>query len=539
MGSCASIRLRGPQGMRQSWTRRQPPSMSTDNASQDPGLSDAAHGNAEDSVPSSSVGKKRKLCLAVPEDCYGMPPQLSVKLPKLNDLPNTSKPWRCADLPIDVLLLTVEDCEFLSCFSFLDQPFKSYDKEVGPIYFGYTGNAGDQKKLKVALMKCSKGAAVPGGSLTAVKNAVRTLRPKAVFSVGTCSGLSSDKIKLGDVVVSSKLTTPAGFKTPVSRHLGNLVRDAHCGWIAPLENRDELEVKVHCDGDILSQAVKCGWDDLHFQYPEAIAVETEGEGVFAAAYDEKVEWVLVKGVASFVNQTQLSRGCEWMSFASTMAASVVANMLNDPVVFQEWPHCNQEMMKTNDVRTQYKLNEIQETLKTHGVPTQDKLKEIQVPQFSGRRSTRLSTSTAPKNVGAKGASRKRGATCTSEAINDTTVVKRKAAKPSIPVPAAPLVLKVIARGIRKCAGCGKPISKVIPGYDAEQDRTMCFGRFETYTYWNKAEGSSKVAKSMRHYHMNPVCTDIEDRAVNINVGVSKPDDNLRALLKKRFNYNLP
>ena len=226
--------------------------------------------------------------MAVPEDCYGMPPQLSVKPPKLNDLPNTSKPWRCADLPIDVLLLTVEDCEFLSCFSFLDQPFKSYNIEVGPIYFGYTGNAGDQKKLKVALMKCSKGAAVPGGSLTAVKNAVRTLRPKAVFSVGTCSGLSSDKIKLGDVVVSSKLTTPAGFKTPVSRHLGSLVRDAHCGWIAPLENRDELEVKVHCDSDILSQtqAVKCGWDDLHFQYPEAIAVETEGEGNMRSFNDE-------------------------------------------------------------------------------------------------------------------------------------------------------------------------------------------------------------------------------------------------------------
>ena len=50
--------------------------------------------------------------------------------------------------------------------------------------------------------------------------------------------------------------------------------------------------------------------------------------------------MVVKGVASFVNQTQQSRS-EWMSFASTMAASVVANMLNDPVVFQEWPHCNQ------------------------------------------------------------------------------------------------------------------------------------------------------------------------------------------------------
>ncbi|XP_068679882.1 NLR family CARD domain-containing protein 3-like isoform X2 [Montipora foliosa] len=291
-------------------------------------------------------GKKRKLCLPDPEDCYDIPPKHRVKPPKQSDLPSASKPWRNADLPIDILLLTVEDCEFLSCFSFLDRPFKSYKKEVGPIYFGYTGNTGDQEKLRVALMKCSKGAAVPGGSLTAVKNAVRVLSPKAVFSVGTCSGLSSDKVKLGDVVVSAKLTTAAGFKTPVSRHVSDLVRDAPYGWVAPLENPDELEVEVHCDGDILSQtqAERCGCADLHLQYPEAIAVETEGEGVFAAAHDEKVEWVVVKGVARFVNETQVSRS-EWMSFASTMAASVVAKMLNDPVVFQEWPHCNQEMLK--------------------------------------------------------------------------------------------------------------------------------------------------------------------------------------------------
>ena len=57
--------------------------------------------------------------------------------------------------------------------------------------------------------------------------------------------------------------------------------------------------------------------------------------------------MVVKGVARFVNETQLSRS-EWMSFASTMAASVVAKMLNDPVVFQEWPHCNQGKLHHNN-----------------------------------------------------------------------------------------------------------------------------------------------------------------------------------------------
>ena len=62
--------------------------------------------------------------------------------------------------------------------------------------------------------------------------------------------------------------------------------------------------------------------------------------MYAAAYDANIDWVIVKGVASYFHQSQFANS-EWMSFASAMAASVVAKILNDPVVFQEWPHCNQ------------------------------------------------------------------------------------------------------------------------------------------------------------------------------------------------------
>ena len=220
-------------------------------------------------------GKKKRL--AQTEDS---PPRLSIELPKTGDLPNTSKQWSDVELPIDILLLTVEDCEFLSCFAYLDNRFKSYRKEIGPVYFGAM-DKGDQGKLKIAIIKCSKGSAVPGGSVTVLKNAVRILRPKAVFSVGVCSGLAPEKVKLGDIIVSSKLTTPA-FKTPVSRDIGNLIRHATDGWIPPLEKSDEREVKVHSECDILShpQAAGVGWsfEDIIQQYPEALAVETEGEG---------------------------------------------------------------------------------------------------------------------------------------------------------------------------------------------------------------------------------------------------------------------
>ena len=145
----------------------------------------------------------------------------------------------------------MEDCEFLSCYSYLDKPFKAYHKEIGPVYFGSIGSD-DQEKLKVALMKYGKGSVAPGGPLPVVKNASRVLGPKAVISVGTCRSLNSEKIKIGDIVVSSKLTTPA-FRIPASRNIGNLIRHASDGWKAPLEMPDEWQVQVHFDADMQSQ----------------------------------------------------------------------------------------------------------------------------------------------------------------------------------------------------------------------------------------------------------------------------------------------
>ena len=51
----------------------------------------------------------------------------------------------------------------------------------------------------------------------------------------------------------------------------------------------------------------------------------------------KIEWVIVKGVSQFANDLDPPNNL-WKSFACTMAASLVFNMLNDPLVFKNWPH---------------------------------------------------------------------------------------------------------------------------------------------------------------------------------------------------------
>ena len=59
-------------------------------------------------------------------------------------------------------------------------------------------------------------------------------------------------------------------------------------------------------------------------------------GVFAAAFDCGIEWLIVKGIADYADGSQLAES--WPTCASVMAASLVAHILNEPCVLHSWPH---------------------------------------------------------------------------------------------------------------------------------------------------------------------------------------------------------
>ena len=233
---------------------------------------------------------------------HGDPPKINVNLPEISEVTQNSKRWKDVQLPIDILLLTVKDCEFLSCYYYINDPFRSYFKGLGPVYFGSIGEDQDVK-LNVALMKCLKCSRVPGGALAVVNTAVIQLRPKAVFSVGHCSGMNQESTKLGDVVVSEKLTTYSyqkvtkegkrfcWFTTPVSRDIAELIKSTAYSWNPPLENPRKRKVEVHC-GEVLngSELVQAEWqrDELMKSFPEAIAIETEGEGKISFSFEATV-----------------------------------------------------------------------------------------------------------------------------------------------------------------------------------------------------------------------------------------------------------
>ena len=62
-----------------------------------------------------------------------------------------TRPSKHADLPVDVLLLTVKDCEFLACYSELKNPYRCYFEDLpGYVYFSDVSES--QEQVKVALL---------------------------------------------------------------------------------------------------------------------------------------------------------------------------------------------------------------------------------------------------------------------------------------------------------------------------------------------------------------------------------------------------
>lgn len=213
------------------------------------------------------------------------------KLLSIKELPNKTIPWSDVELPVDALLVTGKDDEFLSCVSYLNPGFyKSFHKDIGFLYFGKIGEQGNS--MKIALMK------MPPGSRFLIMNAVDVLRPKAVFGVGCCSGLNEVKVKLGDVVISSKCWQYAFVKTgsgirsrdidlqlnqrPPWGLLARLILSANYGWTPPLNYGDEMEVRVIRYGVILSGPEivdsKERRAELIERFPDAIVMDMESGG---------------------------------------------------------------------------------------------------------------------------------------------------------------------------------------------------------------------------------------------------------------------
>jgi nucleoside phosphorylase len=218
------------------------------------------------------------------------PPALNFTLTTESDFNNKQHDWSSdeiqSQLPSDILLITANDHESNACLSYMKPVRRGYCKKLHRcVDFGQFGVKHDQK---VALMKCELGA---NEGLLAVKNAAEILKPKVVLFVGTCTSKKPEKVKLGDVVISSKLGTydrkvmPDGtvhyHGAKVSETMARLILHAADGWKPPLKDQGSLKVKVYRGAVMLNGSdllISERQQDLVDYFRDALGLEMKGDG---------------------------------------------------------------------------------------------------------------------------------------------------------------------------------------------------------------------------------------------------------------------
>lgn len=232
----------------------------------------------------------------------------------------------------DILLVTatkIETKAVLEAFSVSEAQAAPRGID-GRIYF----DLGTVNGAHVMLTQCEMGAGGLGASLQSVGKGILALSPAAVVMVGIAFGMSEEKQKVGDVLVTERLrpyelqrigTQGDGSVQVILRDdrphsspwLINLLRSSEVTW-------DGADLRF---GTVLTGAKLVDNVDFRDQLctlePEAIGGEMEGAGLYVACHDAKIDWILVKAICDFADGQKAKDKVTRQALAAKNAASFV------------------------------------------------------------------------------------------------------------------------------------------------------------------------------------------------------------------------
>lgn len=223
------------------------------------------------------------------------------------------KVQRKRKMTTDILLATVTSIETEAVLEL----FPGYqDVSIGKkIYF----DLGSINDLRVVLFQQPHmGSTGSAGSHMSIKEAINALSPLYVIMVGIAFGINSDTQNIGDILVSQQIQDydpqrvspgtdnkpvfePRGGRVPASPHLLHLFM---AGQYSLANVWSGEPPKIHF-GLILSGSKvvdHLGYrDELRGFACDAIGGEMEGIGLYHAASERKVHWILVKAICDWAD----------------------------------------------------------------------------------------------------------------------------------------------------------------------------------------------------------------------------------------------
>ena len=169
-------------------------------------------------------------------------------------------------------------------------------------------NLGIHGGAPVFMVQSEMGIATPGGALLTVRQAIQDLHPQAVIMCGIAFGARADKQKLGDILVAKQIQyyepqkidekrgqIPRGDRATSAERLLDRFRSGDIDWQGASTQFGLIlsGEKLVNDPAFLNRLLETE--------PEAIGGEMEGAGLYAAARDAKVDWILVKAICDWAD----------------------------------------------------------------------------------------------------------------------------------------------------------------------------------------------------------------------------------------------
>jgi nucleoside phosphorylase len=193
--------------------------------------------------------------------------------------------------------------------------------------------------VEVVTIQSEMGSVGPGASLTTIADAIDDFSPSAVIMVGVAFGVDEKKQGIGEIIVSRQLLLyeaakvatspsdgslrilPRGDKITASTVLLGRFRLAEVGW-----SGKKARFGLMLSGEKLIDNVDYR-DRLRSLGDQIEGGEMEGAGLYSAAAERKVEWIIVKAICDWADGNKRRNKTRRQTIAAEQAVGFVLHAL--------------------------------------------------------------------------------------------------------------------------------------------------------------------------------------------------------------------
>lgn len=230
-----------------------------------------------------------------------------------------------------ILIVTVNKIETTTALEIfsnaINQPWErqTIDKKIYYLFGQING-------IEIFMVQSEAGSMLVGGSFSTITKAISSLKPNYIIMVGVAYGLDQRKQKVGDILVSKKIASyepgkiftkkflPRGDRIPSPKYLLDKFRSGDNDWRGA-----SVHFGIVLSGEKLVADEKFRAWLLKLE-PESIGGEMEGAGLYVASYEEKVDWILVKGISDWGDE---NKNDEDQKLAAQNATSFVLHVIKN------------------------------------------------------------------------------------------------------------------------------------------------------------------------------------------------------------------